>query len=216
MDKPNYIGRLSAAADIRSFILIALGASVGLNILLAIAMIALPKGVRHELIPPSVSQPFEVGGRQFDKSHIEQMGLYVAQLMLNVTPKSVRFQGEQLARLVSPERYAEMQNQVQINAALIERINVSTVFIPVSFHYDPKHPNRIGVAGSLQSIYADKSIQTEQKSYLVEFGRSASGSMNLVQFKETEVGDPIGVEAEFKEENPAEDKGNVKSKKEGK
>lgn len=216
MDKANYIERLSAAADIRSFILVALVASVGINLLLALTIIILPKGVRHELIPPSVSQPFEVGGRRFDKSHIEQMGLYVAQLMLNVTPKSVRFQGEQLARLVSPERYAEMLNQVQINAAMIERINVSTVFIPVSYHYDPKHPNRIGVAGSLQSIYADKSIQAEQKSYLVEFGRSASGSMNLVQFKETEVGDPIGIEAEFKEEKPAEEKAPVKAKKEDK
>lgn len=199
MDKSHYLARLASAADIRTFVLLALGASVGLNFLLGMALIGLPKGVRHELVPPVIQQPFKVGGEHFDKAHIEQMGLYVAQLMLNVTPKSVRFQGEQLSRLVSPERFAEMLNQVQVNAALIERMNVSTTFIPVSFHYDPKHPNRIGVSGSLQSLYADKSLQSQPKAYAIEFGRSATGAMNLVQFKETEPGDPLSLEAEFEE-----------------
>lgn len=216
MDKSNYIARLSAAADIRSFILVALGCSISLNLLLAVALIGLPKGVRHELVPPAITQPFIVGGQQFDRAHIEQMGLYVAQLMLNVTPKSVRFQGEQLSKLVAPERYSEIINQVQINAAMIERINVSTMFVPVSYHYDPKYPSRIGITGSLQSLYADKSIQAEPKSYLIEFGRSSAGSMQLMQFKETEAGDPIGIEAEFKEEHPQSEKPNKSERKESK
>lgn len=200
MDKSHYLARLAFAADIRSFILLALAASVVLNLLLAVALISLPKGVRHELVPPAITQPFKVGGDVFDKSHIEQMGLYVAQLMLNVTPKSVRFQGEQLSKMIGPVKYAEMVNQVQINAAMIERLNVSTTFVPVSFHYDPKYPNRIGVAGSLQSLYADKSIQSQSKAYMVEFDRSAVGGMQLVQFVETALNDPLALDADFKQE----------------
>lgn len=208
MKKENYLSRLAGAADLRQFIFWILGASVALNFALVWAVIQLPKGIKHELIPPSVSKTFWVGGEKFDRSHLEEMGLYVAQLMLNVTPKSVRFQGEQLLKIIDPQHHAELANQVQVNAAMIERLNVATTFMPASYSYDPKFPNRIGVHGSFQTHYSDKTVGSTTKVYMVEFGRSAAGKMTLIRFRETSGKDPLGVEFEFREQKSEKAAGN--------
>ncbi len=200
MKKENYLIRLAGAADVRRFVFLVLGASMVLNFVLGLALIKIPKGVRHELIPPTVSKTFWVGAEGFDRGHLEEMGLYVAQLMLNVTPKSVRFQGEQLLKIIDPQHHAELANQVQINVAMIERLNVATTFMPVSYSYDPKFPNRIGVHGTFQTHYSDKTVGSTTKVYMVEFGRSAAGKMTLIRFKETSGKDPIGVETDFREQ----------------
>lgn len=199
MDKYTYLNRLSVISDTKKFVLMMLGASLGLNILLAIAVIVLPKGVRHELVPPTINKSFFVSPIEFDRSHIEQMGLYVAQLMLNATPKSVRFQAEQLLKMVNPDHYAEINNDVLVNAAMIEKMNVATTFTPVSYLYDPKFPNRIGVAGNHYTHFSDKTVQMRTKEYVIEFTRSELGSMELLQFKEAPARDPLGVVEEAKD-----------------
>ena len=205
MDKNSLIERLALASDIRKFVFWVLGASVALNFALGLAVYTLPKGIKHELVPPTVSKSFWVGVDQFDRTHLEEMGLYVAQLMLNVTPKSARFQGQQLLKIVTPGAYAAMSNDIQMNAALIERLNVATTFSPTSYSYDAKLPNRIAVSGVYQTHYSDKTISSSNKVYMVEFTRSASGRMELKDFKETATNDPLGVEAEFRASQKAKE-----------
>lgn len=200
MKKENYLSRVSAASDVGQFVYLTLASSVLMNVLLVVAVIQMPKGVRHELVPPSLSKGFWVGTDQFDRNHLEEMGIYVIQLMLNVTPKSVRFQGEQLLKIIDPQHHAELLNQIQVNAAMVERLNVATTFMPVSYSYDVKSPNRIAVHGSFQTHYSDKTIGSSSKTYMVEFGRSASGKMTLVRFMETSTRDPLGIDKDFRDQ----------------
>jgi conjugal transfer pilus assembly protein TraE len=205
MKKESYLNRLSVAADLRRFVFLVLTASIALNFFLVAAVIELPKGVKHELVPPLLSKTFWVGGDQFDRAHLEEMGIYVVQLMLNVTPKSVRFQGDQLLKIIDPQYHAELANQIQVNAAMVERLNVATTFMPSSYSYDPKFPNRIAVHGAFQTHFSDKTIGSSSKVYMIEFGRSVAGKMTLVRFKETSSRDVLGIEKDFREQS--EEKG---------
>ncbi len=198
MNKQSLAERLAIAADIRIFVFWMLGASLGLNAILGFSVYSLPKGIKYELVPPGINKSFWVGGDQFDRSHLEEMGLYVTLMMRNVTPKSAKFQGQQLLKIVSPTEYAALSNAIQMNAALIERLNVSTSFMANSFSYDAKFPNRIAMTGVLQTHYSDKTISSTSQVYMVEFQRSASGRMELKDFRETTSNDPLGVEAEFR------------------
>lgn len=206
MNKQSLIERLALAADIKAFVFWVLGISIALNFILAAAIYTLPKGVKHELVPPQIDKTFWVGANQFDRAHLEEMGLYVAQLQLNVTPKSAKFQGQQLLKIVAAAEYASLSEQIHMNAALIERLNVATTFMPTSFSYDSKYPNRIAVQGVFQTHFPDKTIGSTTKVYMVEFSRSATGRMELKDFRETKTNDPLGVEADFKAENAAKDK----------
>jgi conjugal transfer pilus assembly protein TraE len=210
MNKQSLIERLALAADIKAFVFWVLGISVALNFILVAAVYTLPKGVKHELVPPQVTKTFWVGADQFDRSHLEEMGLYVVQLQLNVTPKSAKFQGQQLLKIVAPAEYATLSEQIHMNAALIERLNVATTFMPTSFSYDPKFPNRISVQGVFQTHFPDKTIGSTTKVYMVEFSRSAAGKMELKDFRETKTNDPLGVEEDFKAAQAVKDKDGAK------
>lgn len=198
MNDQNFIKRLGITADVKQFVFWMLGASIVLNLLLAVAVIQMPKGVKHELVPPQVDKTFWVGLGSFDPSHLEQMGGYVAQLMLNATPKNARYLSEQLLKIVDPQTYSDLNAQIQMNAALLARMNVSTTFHPTHFSFNTKLPSSIAVHGDLKTHYSDKTIKSEKKTYVVEFGRSASGQMTLVRFTETTPRDPLSIEADAK------------------
>jgi len=198
MNNENFLKRLAIIADVKAFVLICLGASMLLNLALAIAVIQLPKGVKHELVPPQIDKTFWVSVGPFDRAHLEQMGGYVAQLMLNATPKNARYLSDQLVQIVDPLTYSELNSQIQTNAALLARLNVSTTFHPTHFSYNSKLPNSIAVHGDMKTHYSDKTIKSERKSYVVEFGRSVSGQMTLVRFNETTPRDPLSIDADAK------------------
>ena len=199
MNHTNYLRRLAEASEVKFAVIALFAVSVLLNLVLMVVIMALPKTERTHWLPPEVNKGFWVQGDKLSQQYLEQMSWYAIQLMMNVTPDSVKYQGKMLLQIADPKIHETLKKQIYLNAAIIQRDGVSTYFAPRSSYSDfAQYPNRIAYSGNLITLLGDKQTKKVNKTFLLEFG-SIAGKTMLVQFKETNHADPLGIKQEFKE-----------------
>jgi conjugal transfer pilus assembly protein TraE len=73
------------------------------NILLSTALFL--KNERTILVPPHITKTLWVEGGAVSKEYLEEMGLYVSKLLLDLSPLSFVYNHETLLRYTTPEAY---------------------------------------------------------------------------------------------------------------
>ena len=185
---------------LKTFVLSILFVSLGLNVMLGSSVLSLSKQAspRHILTPPVLEKSFWVEGNNLSQEYLEQMGLYVLQLNLNVSPNSVRYFGRKMLEITDPRAHPVITKRIDVTAARLERDAVSTVFSPQDVFVDVKqHPNKIAFSGKLVTLLSDKRIAEFVKTYVIEFGWVGNKTV-VVDFRETNDRDPLGVKTPAK------------------
>ncbi|NJM44361.1 MAG: hypothetical protein HC858_11000 [Brachymonas sp.] len=152
MDSKNYLQNLSQATMLRGFVLIMLATSIGLNLMQGLAIMAMSQKStsRQILLPPVLEKSFWLEGKELSQEYLEQMGVYVLQLNLNVSPNSVRYFGKKMLELTDPRAHPIITKRIDVTAARLERDAVSTMFYPQDYFVDVKQfPNKIAFTGKL-------------------------------------------------------------------
>jgi conjugal transfer pilus assembly protein TraE len=206
VDAQKYIEDLSQATMLRTFVLGILAVSLGLNVMQAASLMSLSKqnAPRHILTPPVLEKSFWIEGNNLSQEYLEQMGLYVLQLNLNVSPNSVRYFGRKMLEITDPRAHPAITKRIDVTAARLERDAVSTVFSPQDIFVDVKqHPNKIAFSGKLVTLLSDKRIAEFVKTYVIEFGWVGNKTV-VVDFRETNDRDPLGVKTPAKPDLEAE------------
>lgn len=111
-----------------------IGALVLSNLLLAVA--AMSRDTVVSIQPPTLSEPAEVSRKQASKTYLEAWGLYLAELMGNVTPGNVAFIREALEPLLAPEVYQPVVDVLEIQARQIREDRVTLKFQPRQVEYE--------------------------------------------------------------------------------
>ncbi|MFX8466458.1 TraE/TraK family type IV conjugative transfer system protein, partial [Acinetobacter baumannii] len=62
--------------------------------------------------------------------YLEQMGAFIAWLVLDVTPASIDWKKDILLGYVEPDQHGELKTRQELEAARLKRINASTFFMP--------------------------------------------------------------------------------------
>ncbi len=110
-----------------------LGSIVGvlsLTVLLCLAVIVSIAGSeRTVIVPPNIDRTFWVTKEKASREYLEQMGAYVAWLVLDVTPTTVDWKRNLLLNWVSPDRHAELKNRMDLEAERLRSNNASTFFL---------------------------------------------------------------------------------------
>lgn len=93
------------------------GAMLFSNVILAslLAVSTVGNLSRHEttrLVPPYLAKAVSVGWDTADMDYLEGIGLYVATLTANVTPKNVNFVADRLSQLLTPRVYQGVRQQI--------------------------------------------------------------------------------------------------------
>jgi conjugal transfer pilus assembly protein TraE len=195
VDSKHYLQNLSQASMLRTSILTLLAVSLVLNVVQALTVLGMSQKTapRHVLIPPVLEKSFWLEGNTLSQEYLEQMGLYVLQLNLNVSPQSVRYFGRKMLEITDPRAHPQITKRIDITAARLERDAVSTVFSPQDVFVDTKqYPNRIAFSGKLVTLMSDKRIAEFVKVYVIEFGWVGNKTV-VVDFRETNDRDPLGV-----------------------
>jgi conjugal transfer pilus assembly protein TraE len=196
VDQKTYISRLAQAADIKRLVFAVLAASLVMNCLLVLGLytVATNQSLTVRVnVPATLQKSFWVQRDKASREWVEQMGLFVAQLSLNVTPSSVEYQGKLMLDLVSPSARGAIKKQVDMNALRIQRSNVATFFTPRDSVFDPKNPNRVALKGDLTTVLTDKTVNKRPVTYVVAFAFE-DGTQRLVEAFETNPTDPLGLE----------------------
>jgi conjugal transfer pilus assembly protein TraE len=149
-----------------------------------LAAISLSKQTTTILEPPSRSRAIAVTGDRMDAAYLEEMGAWIAHMMLDSSPHSIQWQQEQILRWTHPATHGQLQQDMAVQAKRLVDTNASTVFWLQQLAPDIDR-QRVAVVGQLDTyvngLRVDGSVRTV--SYVAQF-ESRGGRMQLKEWKE--------------------------------
>jgi conjugal transfer pilus assembly protein TraE len=163
-----------------------LGLSVGLlagaHVLAMAVVLNLLSAVRTVVVPPSINKSFWVTRDKASGEYLEQMGSFVAWLVLDVSPSSIDWKKDILLGYVEPDQHGAFKTRQDLEASRLKRINASTSFAPQQL-VPSEDAQSLVVRGRLRTLVNGVETANDLKAYLVEFGY-AGGRVHLKTFKE--------------------------------
>lgn len=181
---------LDASRATIAFQSLLLFASIAINILMALAVIKLAGNERTIVVPPNIQKSFWVDNDKVSANYLEQMGSYIAYLVLNSSPTTVDYQNEIIMRYVAPAYYGQFETDSKASAERLKRDNVSQVFLPNKIQVE-ENSVRVGIGGTLSTYVNSAKVSDVRKGYVIEF-IYREGKIYLKSFKEADANDPLG------------------------
>lgn len=161
-----------------------LAASLVLNIVIALIAFRLIGLERVILVPPTIHKSFWVESDKVSAEYLEQMGYFLLQLVLNVTPQSVDYQSKLLLQYAAPASYGEIKTAMAVAGDRLKRDGAATVFSPRTINVDER-AMRVAVEGQLTTFISDRRVSEASKSYAIEL-QYALGRITIKSFKENQ------------------------------
>jgi len=152
------------------------------HVVALVVILNLLGSVRTVVVPPSINKSFWVERDRVSSEYLEQMGSFIAWLILDVTPSSVDWKREILLGYVLPDQHGAMKTRQELEATRLKRINASTVFMPQQL-VSSEDAQSVTVRGRLRTLVNGQETSNDTKAYLVEFVY-AGGRVHLKGFKE--------------------------------
>ena len=180
---------LASARRAFTFLLALLLGSMLANLILAACAFRMTSHERVVVVPPSVHKTFWVEDERVSGEYLEQMGYFLMQLTLNVSPLSVDHQSKVLLQYAAPAAYGELRTALSSAAERLKRDGAATVFSPRDLIVDER-ALKVGIRGQLTTFISDRRVSEVAKGYAVEFQYTA-GQIFLKSFRETNPNDPL-------------------------
>jgi conjugal transfer pilus assembly protein TraE len=152
-----------------------IGISAGMvmsNIILSIALFL--KNERTILVPPHITKTLWVEGGTISKEYLEEMGLYISKLLLDLSPTSFVYNHETLLRYAAPEAYGALKKQLLEDGEYYTKLQLSTHFKPTEVTANPSKLH-VEVKGNLTSYVAGKEIRTSLEAISLQFSLRGAG-----------------------------------------
>ena len=138
--------------------------------------------VRTVIVPPSIDKSFWVSRDKASSEYLEQMGSFIAWLVLDVTPSSIDWKKGVLLGYVEPGQYGALKTRQEVEAERLKRINASTLFMPQQL-VPSEDAQTVVVRGRLRTLVNGLETGNDLKAYLVEFSFNGA-RMHLKTFRE--------------------------------
>lgn len=167
--------------------------SLSINVLSMGLFLIRDKTHRETLVPPTIHKTFWVEDSRVDPVYLEQMAVFLLQLVLNTTPATSEGNLLTFLNYTGPESYGELAKSLRAQAATLKAGGVSTAFYPRAVTVAPDAPNTIAVAGLLSTFAADKKLPDRPVTYLLRF-RYSGGRLYLSSLNEMANNKPDAVD----------------------
>jgi conjugal transfer pilus assembly protein TraE len=154
-----------------------------------IALKDLTRADRIILEPPQRVKTMTITGNRVDSAWLEEMGGYVAHMMLDASPATIGWQHEQILKWVHPSTHGQLQQVMAVQAKRLTEANAATIFWMRQIATDPAQ-RRVVVLGSLETLVNGAKVPggPREVAYLAEF-ESKSGRMLLKEWKDVPTDD---------------------------
>ena len=161
---------------------LAVGALATGVVLALIVILNLLGTVRTVIVPPSLNKTFWVSGDKASSEYLEQMGSFVAWLILDVTPSTIDWKKDILLGYVDPAQYGALKTRQEVEAERLKRINATTAFAPQQL-VSSEDTQSLVVRGRLRTLVNGYETANDLKAYRIDFGH-AGARMHVIGFKE--------------------------------
>ena len=138
------------------------------NAMLAGLLLAQEQSERVILMPPVLDQPVSFQAGRFDEAYLEQMAVYMAELILSYHSDNIRYRIRQFLRYVSPENHSQLANILEADAIRVIHNKVSAAFFPQSARVRSSM-RQIAVTGLQRRMVAGHVVSDRQLTLLINF-----------------------------------------------
>lgn len=132
------------------------------------------KSERIILVPPQIKRSFWVEGKKFSKEYLEEMGVYLSKLLLDLSPSSFSYNHETLLKYATPEAYGALKKQLLRDGEYYTSLQLSTHFQPAQVTANAE-TLEVEVKGTLISYVAGKQIRNSQETLSLKFTARGGG-----------------------------------------
>lgn len=128
------------------------------------AYIAMGNRERVVLVPPHLDEKVELTMNSATAEYQKSFGLYLANLLGNVTPDNLEFTARVLSRHLSPEVYTQVRRQLKLagNDPSFRNSGAASWFRATRLDYEAA-TRRVFVLGTLNTVAAGKSQPAQTK-----------------------------------------------------
>lgn len=146
---------------------------LGISILLAIGTIILSsflffKRERIIIVPPVIEKEFWVDSQSVSPTYLEQLGLFLGQLLLGKSSQSAASQRSILLRHVDPAYAGALKQRLIEEEEILTKQNASYVFYPVDIKVNPSEMS-LTLIGDRQLFVNGKQISSAREDYTLQF-----------------------------------------------
>lgn len=156
----------------RNLALVAAGIMAFSNLVLVTAYIF--KGERTILVPPQLTRSFWFDGGDVSKEYLEEMGLFMSTLLLDMSPSSAQFKHQAILKYAVPESYGSLKNKLLKDEDYYNELQLSTTFRPAQVIADPQNLTA-SVKGTLTSYMGTDKIHNEEINLQLNFALRGVG-----------------------------------------
>ncbi len=152
-----------------------IGMAAGMTVSILVLSAALfLKNERTILVPPQINKTLWVEGRTVSKEYLEEMGIYMSKLLLDLSPSSFTYNHETLLKYVAPEAYGALKKQLMEDGEQYTKFDLSTHFKPTQVIANPS-TLQVEVKGNLTSYMANKEIKSSLETVSLHFSLRGAG-----------------------------------------
>ena len=137
---------------------------------------------RTIVTPPGIEKSFWITSGNASESYVEEMALWIANLILDVTPDNIDYKATKLLEYADPRAHGALKERQMLESARIKRDNATTYF---SLETIRVHPEKLAalISGRMHTLINGTPVPEQNKNYFVRF-RLDHGRASLIQFEE--------------------------------
>jgi len=143
---------------------------LGINMLLTLILFNAQE--RVVIIPPQLNTSVWTEKGTVSQSYLEEMTVFFAKQILDITPSTASFQREHLLRYVDPSFYSALRKKMIDEEERYKKDNISMSFRPLSAVVNVKSL-QVTLTGLLQQYVANKFVQQTKEVYEMNFSYQA-------------------------------------------
>ncbi len=137
---------------------------------------------RTVVTPPNLEKSFWITSSTASASYIEQMALWSAGLILDVTADNVEFKSRLLLEYAHPQAHGTLKERQALEARRLKRDNAATYFVMQTIRSVPEQLAAV-ITGRLNTLINGTPVTQVEKHYLVRFAIDG-GRAHLIEFSE--------------------------------
>lgn len=162
------------------------------------------------ILPPVITKEVWIKGNTVSESVLEEWALYLTNLLLNASSKTIAYQSELALRHVSPEFTQSLNKKFKEDALRLQKNNAATTFYPKEIRVDEKKMTVV-VTGTFSTFVGKEKVSSHEQTYHLQFVFNQGRFLQLKQFKQiTAEGTDVEHEAGFEHTEEDEEESSPK------
>lgn len=199
MEKKSFFNHFDQSINAAKTLVVVVIALVALNIFFGIAL--LRARTQTILVPPNLTEQVRIGYGVADAGYYKAWGLYVAEMIGNLTPGNADFVAKALGRLFAAEDYAKVHAAVLSQGEMMRQNGVVSFFRADAVIWEPqtgrvfvtgerREASPTGVATSVETITYQMHVSMQAGQPVLDQFSVYGGAAHTLEWEQTNSATP--------------------------